>query len=372
MDFVRNYSNETREIQPYLKNGPLITSIYICAYVFIFLMCLIGNSLVCLVVARNPRMHTVTNFFIVNLAVADILVAIFCMPITLVGNILEGWPFGVIMCKLTPVIQGLSVAASIFTLTIIAIDRHNNIVNPLRPRMEISTACVHVVVIWILSIAIMVPQGIVLDLIVWPLSSQTWIYVCTETKWPNVAHRKAYTAISFAFVYLIPLLLISVAYIRIVRKVWRRHAPGVTQETQSGAHASISKQKIKVLKMILVVVILFGVSMLPIHICMLLIDFGNMSNRKVQTIVLYVIPFAHWLAFFNSCVNPIVYGYYNNNFRRGFRSAMNPRKFCSFGSVREPGSFVGESEHLNPCRHRRSTRSTRVRANSHPIENNSS
>lgn len=64
-----------------------MTAVYCVAYLLVFIIGLIGNSFVIAVVYRSPRMRTVTNFFIVNLAVADILVIVFCLPATLMSNI---------------------------------------------------------------------------------------------------------------------------------------------------------------------------------------------------------------------------------------------------------------------------------------------
>ena len=50
----------------------------------------VGNTLIVWIVLCNPRMRNVTNYFIVNLAVADILVCVFCLPITLLSNLLSG------------------------------------------------------------------------------------------------------------------------------------------------------------------------------------------------------------------------------------------------------------------------------------------
>ncbi|NP_001084551.1 neuropeptide FF receptor 1, gene 1 S homeolog [Xenopus laevis] len=63
---------------------------FILAYTFIFLMCMIGNMLVCFIVLKNRQMRTVTNMFILNLAISDLLVGIFCMPTTLVDNLITG------------------------------------------------------------------------------------------------------------------------------------------------------------------------------------------------------------------------------------------------------------------------------------------
>lgn len=70
------------------RHGLAMSAVYCIAYVLVFVVGLIGNSFVIAVVYRSPRMRTVTNFFIVNLAVADILVIVFCLPATLMSNIL--------------------------------------------------------------------------------------------------------------------------------------------------------------------------------------------------------------------------------------------------------------------------------------------
>lgn len=69
------------------RHSLYMTAVYCVAYLLVFAIGLVGNCFVIAVVFRTPRMRTVTNFFIVNLAVADILVIIFCLPATLMSNI---------------------------------------------------------------------------------------------------------------------------------------------------------------------------------------------------------------------------------------------------------------------------------------------
>lgn len=71
----------------YYRHSPTMNIVFCIAYSIVFLVGLIGNSFVIAVVLRAPRMRTVTNFFIVNLAIADILVIVFCLPATLLSNI---------------------------------------------------------------------------------------------------------------------------------------------------------------------------------------------------------------------------------------------------------------------------------------------
>ena len=75
---------------PIIRQPLHMIVIYSLAYGIVFLLGILGNSLVVSVVYRNPRMHNVTNYFIVNLAVADILVCLLCLPITLLSNLFSG------------------------------------------------------------------------------------------------------------------------------------------------------------------------------------------------------------------------------------------------------------------------------------------
>lgn len=67
-----------------------VAAIFTISYLLIFLTCMVGNSVVCFIVLRSKNMRTVTNIFILNLAISDLLVGIFCMPTTLVDNIITG------------------------------------------------------------------------------------------------------------------------------------------------------------------------------------------------------------------------------------------------------------------------------------------
>ena len=85
--------------------------VLIGAYAIVFVAGLVGNGLVCFAVWRNPSMRTVTNYFIVNLAVADFLVLTICLPPTVVGDVTETWYLGSVMCKIVKYLQvcGLTV-----------------------------------------------------------------------------------------------------------------------------------------------------------------------------------------------------------------------------------------------------------------------
>lgn len=111
------------------------TTVYIM-YISIFLVALFGNGIVCYIVQSSPRLHTVTNFFIFNLAVGDILMSLFCVPFSFVSILLlHYWPFGSVMCHLVNYSQAVSVLVSAYTLVAISVDRYIAIMWPLRPRI---------------------------------------------------------------------------------------------------------------------------------------------------------------------------------------------------------------------------------------------
>ncbi len=74
----------------YYLHQPSVAAVFIVSYLLIFLVCMVGNGVVCFIVLRSRNMRTVTNLFILNLAISDLLVGIFCMPTTLLDNIITG------------------------------------------------------------------------------------------------------------------------------------------------------------------------------------------------------------------------------------------------------------------------------------------
>ncbi|XP_051513482.1 neuropeptide FF receptor 2 [Myxocyprinus asiaticus] len=332
---------------------PLVSAIFIVSYLLIFIVCMVGNGVVCFIVLRSKNMRTVTNLFILNLAISDLLVGIFCMPTTLVDNIITGWPFGSLVCKLSGMVQGISVSASVFTLVAIAVDRFRCIVYPFKQKLTISTSTFIIVIIWVLAISIMCPSGVMLQVtkehrvsILLSDSNTTQpFYWCLEI-WPNQEMRKIYTTVLFANIYLAPLTLIVIMYARIGITLFKTSMPASVSQvgtsgsgSGSGKHSRyesrqlVSRKKKRVIKMLLVVALLFILSWLPLWALMMLSDYASLSEHQHRVINIYVYPLAHWLAFCNSSVNPIVYGFFNENFRKGFKAAFK-LQLCSAHSGR--------------------------------------
>ncbi|XP_027316050.1 neuropeptide FF receptor 1 isoform X3 [Anas acuta] len=328
----------------YYQHSSPVAAVFILAYTFIFLMCMIGNILVCFIVVKNRQMRTVTNMFILNLAISDLLVGIFCMPTTLVDNLITGWPFDNTMCKMSGLVQGMSVSASVFTLVAIAVERFRCIVHPFRQKLTLRKALVTIAVIWVLALLIMCPSAITLTVtreehhfMVDTYNNSYPLYSCWEA-WPETEMRRIYTTVLFSHIYVAPLALIVVMYTRIAFKLFKSAAPAHGARPEEPEGRKVSRRKAKVINMLIIMALFFTLSWLPLWTLMLLMDYGCLSERQLRLVAVYVFPFAHWLAFFNSSANPIIYGYFNENFRRGFQEAFRA-PFCSPPRRRHRGPY---------------------------------
>lgn len=123
-----------------------------------------GNSLVVYVVCMKKSMQTVTNLFIMNLALSDILMCLLAVPFTPISFFQEDWQLGKFLCHLVPFSLGVSVYVSTLTSLAIAIDRYFVIVHPYKPRMKLGVCCLLIAVVWIVSISISLPLAIYMEL----------------------------------------------------------------------------------------------------------------------------------------------------------------------------------------------------------------
>jgi len=134
--------------------------VLISLYVIIFVLGVAGNSLVVYIVAARRTMQSITNIFIANLAVSDIIMCLLAVPFTPLSGLLQSWPFGEALCHLVPMTMGVSVHVSTLTSTAIAVDRYFVIVYPFKPRMKTAMCLMLIAAIWLISVSISLPLAI--------------------------------------------------------------------------------------------------------------------------------------------------------------------------------------------------------------------
>ena len=283
-------------------------AIKLILYSIIFLVSVTGNSLVCLVVARCHRMRTVTNYFLLNLAIADLTVTCICIPFDIpVQENNYKWPYGQFICKILYPLQTMSMFASIFTLTAVGLNRFWAIVYPFKRQMSKRHAVMVIMLLWLLSAMLTVPLTLVLRL---DASGS-----CAES-WPDPELRKIYTAVLFVCQYLLPLAVITAAYLRIGREL----RSGLATKRSSSFQRAQQRETRIVVRMLIVVTLLFAVSVLPNNIMWLWLDFGRGDEYDQFWNVLAV---TNILLFANCAANPVAYTICHENFREEFKRYVN-------------------------------------------------
>ncbi|XP_070545533.1 QRFP-like peptide receptor [Ptychodera flava] len=298
-------------------------SLMVC-YILIFCLGLIGNLLVIIVVAANRSMQTVTNVFIVSLAVSDVMISVLSVPFTLVEAITAGWVMGLFMCKLVNFMTLLSAISSVLTLTCIAVDRYNAICQPLKSRIIHTTtrAAKLLCFVWSAAVIMASPLLFVFELHVVGEVRNDQNYTLCQEMWRYPQQKMAFTFFLVAVTYLVPLGLMLFLYVRICHHLWVRNPIGPTDLQQLNAVSTL-KYKKKATKMLVLVVVLFFICWTPYHVVTVRREFPSLKDNEKNRLLVACITL---LALSNSCLNPIVYAFLNGNFKQSFVATLKCRK----------------------------------------------
>ncbi|KAI5728139.1 hypothetical protein M8J77_012084 [Diaphorina citri] len=118
-----------------------------------------GNALVVVVVAFNQQMRSTTNLLIINLAIADLLFIVCCVPFTATDYVTTCWPFGDVWCKMVQYLIVVTAYASVYTLVLMSLDRFLAVVHPIAS-MSVRTernALKAILITWIVIVLAAVP-----------------------------------------------------------------------------------------------------------------------------------------------------------------------------------------------------------------------
>nr|O42179.1 RecName: Full=Somatostatin-like receptor F_48D10.1 [Takifugu rubripes]AAB86684.1 unknown [Takifugu rubripes] len=228
-------SNQSTQSVPFQGSSALLTAVI---YITVFVVGLTGNTLAIYVVLRYAGMKTVTNIYILNLAVADELYIV-GLPFLATQNVLSYWPFGSFLCRVVMTADSMNQFTSIFCLTVMSIDRYLAVVHPIRSTKWRHPRVAKVVsaAVWAVSFVVVLPVVIFSDVQVRPsrplqvgTSSKCLVKRVQETFnscnmiWPEPKNvwSTAFILYTAMVGFFGPLLIICLCYLLIVIKVRHR------------------------------------------------------------------------------------------------------------------------------------------------------
>ncbi|KAL9983703.1 hypothetical protein ACROYT_G005919 [Oculina patagonica] len=293
------------------------------AYAVIFIIALLGNTLGLFVVFKKSSSPSVTNLFIANMAVADLILTLTVMPFQVAYfyrlNIWIGGTLGNITCKALFYIIPVSIAATVLTMLIISIDRFYAVFYPLREKLFRRPRILSAI-IWILSFALMVPYPILFQVQFFPSINE---YICLQV-WPwedpnDPTFQETYRVLKifhstvFVIIYALPLAITITIYFLICRKLWLRKIPGNVTDSN---RAAAEKFKRKVVRLLVIIVVVFALCWFPTYVN----QYFWYIRQQQQPLEVQL--FFSWLGHANSAINPCLYILMNDNFRRELASTL--------------------------------------------------
>uniref|UniRef100_A0A2R9C696 Alpha-1B adrenergic receptor n=1 Tax=Pan paniscus TaxID=9597 RepID=A0A2R9C696_PANPA len=335
------------------------------------LFAIVGNILVILSVACNRHLRTPTNYFIVNLAMADLLLSFTVLPFSAALEVLGYWVLGRIFCDIWAAVDVLCCTASILSLCAISIDRYIGVRYSLQYPTLVTRrkAILALLSVWVLSTVISIGP-----LLGWKEPAPN------DDKECGVTEEPFYALFSSLGSFYIPLAVILVMYCRvyIVAKrttknleagvmkemsnskelTLRIHSKNFHEDTLSSTKAKghnprssiavklfkFSREK-KAAKTLGIVVGMFILCWLPFFIALPL---GSLFSTLKPPDAVFKVVF--WLGYFNSCLNPIIYPCLSGSQRTlpsaspspGYlgRGAPPPVELCAFPEWKAPGALL--------------------------------
>lgn len=296
--------------------------LFVPLYAILVTVACTGNLLLLLLIGFTKKLHSTTNFLISNLAAADLIMCVFCVPLTAAYAFeVRGWLFGMFMCYFVTLMQAATVFVSVLSLTAIAVDRYVVVAYPIRKRVRCKSCGYTLAFIWLISIVVSVPTSLhthYLDL----NSIGHDMIICEEFWKHQEMERQLYSCLMLFLSYVLPLSAVSVSYCAISCHLQKRSLPGAAWRAQ----AKWTKQKQKTFRILVISVMSFAFCWLPLQVVNLIRDmdeeFAILDKRYVNVIQVS----CHVVAMSSACFNPFIYASLHDKFRLHIRNYLHQRK----------------------------------------------
>ncbi|XP_043845837.1 histamine H2 receptor [Dromiciops gliroides] len=280
--------------------------------ILLILITVLGNVVVCLAVGLNRKLRSLTNCFIVSLAITDLLLGLLVLPFSAACELGQTCDFAKPLCKVYTSLDVMLCTASILNLFMISLDRYYAITAPLRYTMVVTPkrVAIALILIWMISITFSF-LPIHLE---WNTQNITNSNLSNKCK---LQVNKAYGLVDGLITFYIPLLVMCATYYRIF-KIAREQAKRINHSYYNKA-VTIREHKATVT--LAVVMGAFIICWFPYFTVFVYRGIWGDINETFETIVL-------WLGYVNSALNPILYAALNRDFRTAYQCL-----FCCRGTA---------------------------------------
>ncbi|XP_006006269.1 neuropeptides B/W receptor type 2b [Latimeria chalumnae] len=275
---------------------------------------LTGNTAVIYVILKAPKMKTVTNMFILNLAIADDLFTL-VLPINIAEHLLHYWPFGEVLCKIILSVDHYNIFSSIYFLTVMSVDRYLVVLATVRskrmPHRTYRAAKIVSLCVWILVTLIVLPYTVFAEV----YSDGVFIKSCVlNFPRPERLWFKASRIYTLILGFAIPVSTICILYTMMLYKLRN-------MRLNSNAKA-LDKAKKKVTIMVFIVLAVCLFCWTPFHLSTIVALTTDLPQTPLVICISYFITS---LSYANSCLNPFLYAFLDDSFRKSFKKMLECR-----------------------------------------------
>ena len=288
----------------------------------------LGNLLVCVTIVSTRRLRNTTNYFILSLAFSDFLLGVLVLPFSTINTILPSWPLGPVFCNIFVSSDVMLCTVSILNLFAISLERYFAVAVPLKYAKVLTFRRVIYIIssIWIFSFVMaFIPIHLGWNTLDGRIGNYAAPWLCL------FEGNKLYVLLVAISTYFIPLVIMCVVYIRVfmiahdqvqrinqlVKSTIRVFNPS-SANTKDPRFASDSKATVTLASVILA----FAICWIPYFVLFTIRPFVSMK------IDIHLDLFTLWLGYINSMLNPFLYAFHSNQFRRGFIQVLTRKRYA--------------------------------------------
>ncbi|XP_043935174.1 melatonin receptor type 1C-like [Protopterus annectens] len=290
---------------PFYEISEGVTILLTTVMIFTTITDIFGNILVVLSVLQNKKLRNAGNMFAISLSAADVVGAVYPYPLLIRSILQSQWQFGEMQCHIAAFIHGLSLHASVYNIMVIAINRWCCICYEMKydKIFTMKNTYCYILLIWTISFILVLP-----DPLVGALQYNPRVYICSFLSSAN----EALTVSVAVFHFVLPVTIVILCYASIWIKVIL-----VKYRIKKDSKQVFQSSDMRNFLTMFAVFVLFAVCWAPFSIPGLIAVFSPPGKALKFPDWLFVLGF--FSICFNSCLNGIVYGVFNKNFRQEYK-----------------------------------------------------